>query len=116
MSYKHWDFAAAASPHYLTPAPDTAQDVNRMQEACFEEARRMGFSEGYGKGFADAECKVMRQSAQRVDAMLDVVVDAREDAQKKADALDCYDTDLVRMSHKYHAAQLKKIAEQLRKL
>ena len=91
----------------------TVQELNRIVEGAVQEARRAGFSEGYGKGFSDAETREARRHADRICGLFGIVEKEKSAAQEKADAADCYDTDNVRFSWKFHALQLKKLLDKL---
>ena len=95
------------------PAQMTAQEVNRIREAAIEEGRRMGFSEGYGRAARETAELSALQFETRLQKLFSKMEAARAAAQDKADAVDCYDTDNVRLSYRYHADQLKKLIKQL---
>jgi flagellar biosynthesis/type III secretory pathway protein FliH len=94
----------------------TSQEMNRLIESSREEGRRAGYGEGYEKGFNTAIERLERKASDRLDCIIDVFDCAREIAEEKADAADCYDGEKVRFSWKFHATQLKKLLETARKL
>ena len=109
------DYVYAASPPPAEPT-FTAQQLNRHVEAAREEFRRLGYSEGYAKGWGDAERLTGSKQMARVLQVFQTIENARVAAAEKADAVDCYDADNVRLSYAYHALQLKKLLNELEKL
>ena len=89
------------------------QEYARMTEAARENGRRSGFSEGYGRAARETAELSALQFETRLNKLFSKMEAARAAAQDKADAVDCYDTDNVRLSYRYHADQLKKLIKQL---